>query len=68
MNHVPANGYHFFRFFLIFFKVEAVLPYSKSIFFNILYPAGANEIFAYGNNFFVTAILLLLEIIGVIKR
>ena len=59
----------FFRFFQIFFKVEVVLPYSKSVFFNILYPASANEFSAYGNNIFlVGALMLLLEIINVIKR
>ena len=60
----------FFRFFQIFFKVEAVLlPYSKSVFFNILYPASVNEFSAYGNNIFlVGSIMLLLEIISVIKR
>ena len=44
--------------------MKAVLPYNKSVFVNILYPANANEISAYGNSIF----LLLLEIIGVIKR
>ena len=59
----------FFRFFQIFFKVEVMLPYSESIFFNILYPASANVFFAYGNSsFLVRALLLLLEIISVIKR
>ena len=58
-----------FDFFQIFFKVEAVLPYSKSVFFNILYPASVNEFSAYGNSIFlVGAILLLLETISVIKR
>ena len=52
-----------------FFKVEAVLPYSNSVFLNILYRASANEFSAYGNSIFlVRAILLLLEIISVIKR
>ena len=56
-------------FFQIFFKVEAVLPYSKSVFFNTLYQASANEFSAYGNNnFLVGAIVLLFEIISVIKR
>ena len=60
---------NFFRFFQIFFKVEAALPYSKNVFFNILYPASANEFSAYGNSIFlVGAILLLLEINSVIKR
>ena len=46
--------------------MEAVLPYSKSVFFNIIYPAGANEFSAYGNSIFIVgAILLLLEIISV---
>ena len=59
----------FFLFSQIFFKVEAVLPYIKGVFFNILYPASANEFSAYGNSIFlVRAILLLLEIINVIKR
>ena len=68
-NHIPASGHQFFRFFQVFFKVEAVLPYSGTVFFNILYPANANGFSAYGNNIFmVRAILLLLEIISVIKR
>ena len=44
--------------------MKAVLPYNESVFVNILYPANANEISAYGNSIF----LLLLKIIGVIKR
>ena len=42
-------------------------PYSKSksVFFNILYPASGNEFSTYENNiFFVGAILLLIEIIS----
>ena len=59
----------FFPFFQMFFKVEAVLPYSKCLFYNIFYRASANEFSAYGNSMFlVGAISLLLEIIGVIKR
>ena len=57
-----------FRFFQIFFKMEAVLRYSESVFFNIIYPANG-WFSAYGNStFLVRAILLLLEIISVIKR
>ena len=69
-NHIPASGHQFsFYFFQIFLKVEAVLPNSGSVFFNILYPASANGFSAYGNSIFlVRAILLLLEIISVIKR
>ena len=52
MNDIPASGDQFFSIFQIFFEVEAVLPYSKSVFFNILYWASANE----------------LEMISVIKR
>ena len=52
-----------FRFFQIFFKVEAGLSYSKSIFFNILYPASANELSADGNSIF-----FLLELIGSIRN
>ena len=47
--------------------MEAVPPYSKSksVFFNILYPASGNEFSTYENNiFFVGAILLLIEIIS----
>ena len=59
----------FFDFFEILLKVEAVLLYSKSVFFNILYPASGNEFSAYGNIIFlVRAILLLSEIISVMKR
>ena len=66
MNHIPASVHFFFQ---IFFQVEAVLPYSGSLFFSILYPASANEFSAYGNSIvLVRAILLLLEIISVIKR
>ena len=66
-NHIPARVHQFFLFFQIFFKVEAVLPYCKSVFFNILYPASANEFSACGNSVvLVETILLLLEII--IKR
>ena len=68
-NHIPASGHQFFSFFQIFFKVETVLPYSKSIFFNINYPASVNEFAAYGNSIFLfKATLLLLEIISVIER
>ena len=60
---------NFFRFFQIFFKVEAVLPYSGRVFFNVLYPANAKGFSAYGDSIFlVRAILLLLEVIRVIKR
>ena len=56
-NHIPTRVHQFFRFF----------PYCKSVFFNILYPASANEFSACGNSvFLVGTILLLLEII--IKR
>ena len=56
------------RFFQIFFKVKAVLPYSKSVFFNILYLASANKFSAYGNSIFlVRVILLLVENLNVIK-
>ena len=68
-NHIPASGHQYFSFIQTFFKVEDVLPYSKSVFFNILYPAGANEFSDYGNSIFlVRDILLLLEIISVNKR
>ena len=51
----------------MFFKMEAVVPYSESPFFNIIYPASGNEFSACGDSvFLVRAILLLLEII--IKR
>ena len=65
-NDIPASGHHFFYlFFQMFLKVEAVLSYSKSV----LYPARANKFSVYGNNiFFIRAILLQLEINGVIKR
>ena len=63
-NHIPTTGH-----FHIFFEAEAVLPYSGSVFFNILYPANANGFSAYGNSMFlVRAILLLLEIISIIKK
>ena len=69
VNHIPASGHQSFSIFSDFFKVEAVLPYSKSLFFNILYTANANRFSAYGNSIIlVRAILLLLEIINVIKR
>ena len=68
-NHIPASGHQFFRFFQMFFKTEAVLPYSGSLFFGIHYWANANGFSAYGNSILlVRAILLLLEIINVIKR
>ena len=68
-NHIPASGDQFFSIFQILFKVETVLPYSKSVFFNILYRASANEFSAYGKSIFlVRDILLLLEIISVIMR
>ena len=58
---------NFFQFFQIFFKAEAVLPYSGSVFFNILYRANSKEYYAYRNSIFlVRAFLLLLEIIRVI--
>ena len=58
----------FFLFFQVFSKVEAMIPYSKSVSPNILYPARANEFPVYGNSVFLNgAILLLLEIISVIK-
>ena len=58
-----------FRFFKIFFKMEGVLRYSGSVFFNIIYPANARWFSAYGNSTFLArAILLLLEIISIIKR
>ena len=58
-----------FRLFQIFFKVEAeLLPYSGSVFFNVLYPVNANRFSANVNSIFlVRAIFLLLEIISVIK-
>ena len=68
-NHIPARVHQFFRFFQIFFKVEAVLPYCKSVFFNILYPASANEFSACGNRIFWSELFCwVLEIISVIKR
>ena len=49
-NHIPDSGHHFFRFFFqISFKVEVVLPYNKSAFFNVLSPDSANEFSVYGN-------------------
>ena len=49
--------------------MEAVLPYTGSVFFNILYPANSNGFSANGNiTFLARAILLLLEIISVIMR
>ena len=64
-----CSGYQFLLFFQIFFKVQATLPYSESVFFNVFYPTNANEFSAYGNSTFLFgAILLLLEIISVIKR
>ena len=69
MNHIPASGHQVFSIFQIFFKVEAALPYRKSVFLIVLYPANANEFSDYGNSsFLVRAILLLLEISSVIKR
>ena len=44
-NHISASGHQF----LSFFKVEAVLPYSKII---LEYPIGTNEFSAYGNSIF----------------
>ena len=57
------------KLFQIFLKMEAeVLPYSWSVFFNILYSVNANRFSAKGNSvFLVRAILLLSEIISVIK-
>ena len=49
-SHIPASGHQFFRFFQILFNVEAMLSYSGIVFFNILYPANANEFSAYGNS------------------
>ena len=58
-----------FRFFQIFFKVEAVLSYNGNVFFNILYPANGNGFSAYENIIIlVRAILLLLQIISAIMR
>ena len=34
VEHIPASGHNFFRFFQIFVKVKVVLLYSKSVFFN----------------------------------
>ena len=68
-NDIPAGGDQFFSIFQIFFKVEAVLPYSKTVFFNVLYPASANKFSSYGKSIFlIRDILLLLEIISVIMR
>ena len=65
-NHIPAGGHQFCSIFSDIFTVETVLKYGKSVFFNILYPAIANEFSAYENNIFlVGAILQLLEIISV---
>ena len=57
------------KLFQIFLKMEAeVLPYSGSVFFNILYLVNANRFSAKGNSvFLVRAIILLSEIISVIK-
>ena len=38
--------------------MEPVLPYSKSVFLNILYPASANEFSAYGNSIFLVGAIL----------
>ena len=57
---------NFFRFFQIFLKVKAVLPYSESVFFNILYPADANGFSPYRHSiffFWLNIFLLLLEIL-----
>ena len=52
-NHIAAGGHHFLVCFLpIFFKVETVFPYNRISFFNILYPASANEFSAYENSIF----------------
>ena len=51
-NHIPASAHQFLSIFQIFFKSEAVLLYSKSAFFNILYLASENEFSAYGNSIF----------------
>ena len=69
-NHIAAGGHQFLVcFFQIFFKVETPCPYNKSSFFNILYPASANECSAYENSIFlVRSTLLLSEIISVIER
>ena len=68
-SDIPASGDQFFFNFPDIFKVEAVLPYSKNVFFHILYRASANEFSAYGKSIFlVRDILLLLEIISVIMR
>ena len=65
MVNIPAGGHNFFSIF----KVEAVLPYYKSVFFNILYPASANEFSACGNSIFWSELFCwVLEIISVIKR
>ena len=62
-NHIPTSRHRFL------FKVEALLPYSGSLFFNIFYPANTSRFSAKRSSiFFFRAILLLLEIIGVIKR
>ena len=61
--------FDFFRYYPCIFQVEAILLYSKSVFFNILYPASVNEFSANGNSIFlVRAILLLLEVISVINK
>ena len=39
-----------FLFFQIFLKVEAVLPHSGSVFFNMLYPANAKQFSTYDNS------------------
>ena len=68
-NHGPTSGHRFFSILQIFLKMEAVLQYSKNIFFNILYTVSANKFSANRNSIFlVRAILLLLEINSVIKR
>ena len=35
MNHIAVSGHQISSIFQIVFKVEAALPYSKSVFFNI---------------------------------
>ena len=68
-NYIPVSGQQFFQLFSNIFKMEAVLLYSKSVFFNILYPASPNKFSAHRNSIFlVGAILLLLGIISVIRR
>ena len=57
----------FFKFSQIFFKVEAVILCSNSVFFNILFPASANGFSAYGNSILQTVFRAILWLLGIIS-